>query len=75
MTLIGKRISAAGVMKSALLGAVLAMAISAVASMILASMMNAEKITEVGMGYGVMVMHLIAAYMGAYAACKKNREQ
>lgn len=75
MILKGKRVTAPGMVKTILLGTSISVGISASVSMLLAMMMNTEKIADVGMGYGVMVTIMMAAYCGSYAACKMRKEQ
>lgn len=75
MILKGKRLAAPGMVKPILLGASICLGINVGMSMLLAMMMNTEKIADAGMGYGVMVTLMMGAYWGSYAACKMRKEQ
>ena len=75
MTLKGKRLTAPGTVASVLTGTGITMAMGVIMSMVLATMMNNEKITEAGMGYGVMLTLMLAAYCGGYTSCKMRKEK
>ena len=75
MTLKVQGLAARRMGKCILVGAGVTMLASTGVSMVLATMMNAEKITVTGMGYGVMLMQMLAAYSGGYTACQMRNEQ
>ena len=70
-----KGMAVTGLGKSVMTGTGVAVSVSLVISMVITTMLNCGKITDVGMGYGVMTMLLLASYSGGYTACKLRKEQ
>lgn len=70
-----KNIGPKGLGKSAAAGSVVSVIVSLLISMVITTMLNNEKMTDIEMGYAVMVMLLLASYSGAYTACKIRKEQ
>ena len=64
-----------GLGKCVMTGTGVAVCMSLAISMVITTMLNCEKITEAGMGYGVLAMLLMASYSGGYTACKLRKEQ
>ena len=70
-----KTMGATGLGKSAAAGSMVSVIVSLLISIVITTMLNAEKMTDIGMGYAVMVMLLLSSYSGAYASCKIRNEQ
>lgn len=66
----GKPMAVSGMGKGILWGAAVSGIVTIICAMILAAMLGKETISENAMGYGVMMVLILAAYSGGFTACK-----
>ena len=70
-----KKAGESGLGKSVFLGCVTSIAVTVIISMIIAALVESEKIPVESTGYGVMVMLICASYTGGYVTSKKMGRQ
>lgn len=69
------RMQSSNAVKPVVYGAGISMVITILLSMFVALLIQGERISEGSMGYAVMIMLLLASYIGSFSACKMSTQR